>query len=113
MTDDTVFDKIIQGEIPCEEVYSDKICIAFRDIQPQAPIHILIIPKSKIVSLREAEEKHKEILGHLLLISAHIAKLEGLKDWRTVINTGSDAGQTVFHLHLHLIGGRILSWPPG
>ena len=113
MAKETIFSRILLGEIPCESIYRDEYCLAFRDIEPQAPTHILIIPQKPIVSLREAELSDKEILGHLLLIAAKVADQEGLKDWRTVINTGAKAGQTVFHLHLHVLGGRELSWPPG
>ncbi|WP_269622145.1 histidine triad nucleotide-binding protein [Prochlorococcus marinus] len=113
MTQETVFSQIIKGEIPCDEVYSDEQCLAFRDIQPQAPVHILIIPRKPLKSIKDAEVEDKEMLGHLLLVSAQIAQQEGLKDWRTIINTGSEAGQTVFHLHIHVIGGRKLTWPPG
>ena len=113
MPEETIFSKIIAGDIPCEEVYQDEYCLAFKDIEPQAPIHILIIPKKPILSLKSAQNEDKELLGHLLLISKVIAKKYDLHDWRTVINTGEDAGQTVFHLHLHLIGGRKLEWPPG
>ena len=113
MTEETIFSKIIKGEINCDEVYSDEKCMAFRDIQPQAPTHILVIPKKTISSLKEAIYEDKELLGHMLLISANIAKQEGLEDWRTVINTGEKAGQTIFHLHIHIIGGKELSWPPG
>ena len=113
MTEETIFSKILKGEIDCDEVHSDKICIAFRDIQPQAPVHILVIPRKAITSLETATIKDKDLLGHLLLVSAKIAKEEGLTDWRSVINTGARAGQTVFHLHIHLIGGRDLTWPPG
>ena len=113
MSKKTIFSQIINGEIPCDEVYSDELCLAFRDVKPQAPVHILIIPRKTIKSLSETNEKDTEILGHLLLITAKIAKQEGLGDWRTVINTGTKAGQTVFHLHVHLIGGRSMNWPPG
>ena len=113
MTEETIFSKIIKGEINCDEVYSDEKCMAFRDIQPQAPTHILVIPKKIISCLKEAIDEDKELLGHLLLISAKIAQEEGLQDWRTVINTGKKAGQTIFHLHIHIIGGKELSWPPG
>ncbi len=113
MTKETIFSRIIKGELPCDEVFSDDKCIAFRDVQPQAPIHILVIPKKPIISLIEAGEEDKELLGHLLLVSKKIAKKEGLGNWRTVINTGSEAGQTVFHLHIHVIGGREMKWPPG
>ena len=113
MMKETIFSRILQGEIPCEEVYSDEICLAFRDIQPQAPVHILIIPRKKISSMKEVDEKDSNLLGHLLLVSSKIAKKEGLSDWRTIINTGEKAGQTVFHLHIHILGGRDLNWPPG
>ena len=113
MSQETIFQKILTGDIPCDEVYSDEKCLAFRDIQPQAPVHILIIPRQAITSLNEAKQEHTELLGHLLLVAAKIARKEDLKSWRTVINTGAEAGQTVFHLHLHIIGGRSLNWPPG
>ena len=113
MTNETIFSQIIKGTIPCNEVYKDDLCVAFRDVQPQAPTHILVIPKEPISSLIEASPKDTQLLGHLLLVAAKVAKNEGLKDWRTVINTGAAAGQTIFHLHLHVIGGRSLSWPPG
>ncbi|WP_320666609.1 histidine triad nucleotide-binding protein [Prochlorococcus sp. MIT 1307] len=113
MAEETVFSKILKGDIPCEEVYRDNECLAFRDVQPQAPVHILVIPQKSIPSLREAETKDKKLLGHLLLVASTIANKEGLDSWRTVINTGASAGQTVFHLHVHIIGGRSLSWPPG
>ena len=113
MTKATIFDRILSGEIPCDEVYSDEHCLAFRDIQPQAPSHIILIPRRAIKNMREVKVEDAEILGHLLLVSSKIASKEGLESWRTVINTGSEAGQTIFHLHLHIIGGRSLSWPPG
>lgn len=113
MAEETIFSQILKGDIPCNRIYSDEKCIAFHDIQPQAPIHILVIPRKPIISLKEAQEEDKELLGHLLLVSSKIAKKEGLENWRTIINTGSGAGQTVFHLHIHIIGGRELKWPPG
>ena len=113
MESKTIFGQIIRGEVPCEEVYNDEKCLAFRDIEPQAPTHIIVIPKKEIESLKTTKEGDQELLGHLLLVSAKIASQEGLKSWRTIINTGEEAGQTVFHLHIHLIGGRPLSWPPG
>jgi len=109
----TIFDKILSGEIPCEEVFSDEKCLAFKDITPQAPTHILIIPRKPIASLKQIKEVDQELLGHLLLKGTEIAIAAGLESWRTVINTGEEAGQTVFHLHIHIIGGRKLSWPPG
>ena len=109
----TIFDKILSGEIPCDEVFSDKKCLAFKDITPQAPTHILIIPRKPIPSLQDIKKEDQELLGHLLLKGTEIANAAGLECWRTVINTGEEAGQTVFHLHIHIIGGRKLSWPPG
>ncbi len=113
MADDTIFGKILRGEIPCDEVYSDDLCLAFRDIAPQAPVHVLLIPRRPVESLRSAVTGDQALLGHLLLVAARVAKQEGLTDFRTVINSGEAAGQTVFHLHVHVIGGRSLSWPPG
>ena len=113
MVKETIFSQILNGEIPCDEVYSDDQCLAFRDVQPQAPIHILIIPRKRIENLLAAEEADTQLLGHLLFIGANIAKKEGLENWRTVINTGAEAGQTVFHLHVHIMGGRSFNWPPG
>ena len=113
MTEETIFSQILKGKVPCNEVYSDAKCLAFRDLQPQAPIHILLIPRKAIPSLREAKSEDTQLLGHLLLTAAQVAEKEGLQNWRTVINTGAEAGQTIFHLHVHIIGGRRLSWPPG
>lgn len=110
---DTIFGRIVRGEIPCDQVYADDLCLAFRDIQPQAPVHLLVIPREPLVSLAEAGEEHGALLGHLLLVAAKVARQEGLQAWRTVLNTGAEAGQTVFHLHVHVIGGRPLDWPPG
>ncbi len=109
----TIFDKIISGEIPCDEVFSDDKCLAFKDITPQAPTHILIIPRKRIPSLNQIKKEDQVLLGHLLLKAREIANSCGLESWRTVINTGEEAGQTVFHLHIHIIGGRKLNWPPG
>ena len=113
MADDTIFGKILKGDIPCDEVYSDDRCLAFRDIAPQAPVHVLVIPRQPIESLRSGEAADEGLLGHLLLVAAKVAKQEGLSDFRTVINSGEAAGQTVFHLHVHVMGGRSLAWPPG
>ena len=110
---DTIFGRILRGEIPCQEVYADDLCLAFRDVNPQAPVHVLVIPREPIAQLGEANGEHQALLGHLLLVAAKVARLEGLESWRTVINSGAEAGQTVFHLHLHVIGGRPLAWPPG
>ena len=110
-----IFCKIIAGEIPSETVYEDDECIAFNDLNPQAPTHILIVPREHISSLDKAKNKHQETLGYLLLIAAEIAREQGFAEngYRTVINTNSDGGQTVFHLHLHLLAGREFVFPPG
>ncbi len=113
MTSDTIFARILRGEIPCDEVYSDDRCLAFRDVAPQAPVHLLVIPRQPLVSLAEAGDDDAALLGHLLLVAARVAKQEGLAGFRTVINSGAEAGQTVFHLHVHVLGGRPLAWPPG
>ncbi len=113
MANDTIFGRILRGEIPCDQVYADEQCLAFRDVNPQAPVHVLVIPREPIPQLGEAGEEHQALLGHLLLVAARVARQEGLESWRTVINSGEEAGQTVFHLHLHVIGGRPLAWPPG
>lgn len=110
---ETIFARILRGEIPCDQVYADELCLAFRDIQPQAPVHVLVIPREPLVNLCAAEPRHQALLGHLLLVAARVAQQEGLSSWRTVINNGAEAGQTVFHLHVHVIGGRPLLWPPG
>jgi len=111
----TLFEKIIDREIPADIVYEDDVCLAFRDINPVAPVHILLIPKKPISGLAEVEGKDHPILGHLLVKASEIARTEGLEEggYRVVINNGEGAGQTVFHLHLHLLGGRAFTWPPG
>ena len=113
MTDTTIFSKIIKGEIPCDKLYEDEYCIAFNDIAAQAPIHFLVIPKKPIINLIYCEAEDINLLGHLLLIGKKIAISKNLKNWRTVINTGAESGQTVFHLHIHFLGGRAMKWPPG
>lgn len=110
---DTIFGRILRGEIPCDQVYADDLCLAFRDVTPQAPVHVLVIPREPIARLDAAGEEQAALLGHLLLVAARVARQEGLQGFRTVINSGSEAGQTVFHLHVHVIGGRPLAWPPG
>jgi histidine triad (HIT) family protein len=110
----TIFDKVISKELPADIVYEDDQCLAFKDINPQAPIHILIIPKKTITKVSDAELNDEKILGHLLLKAGEIAENLGVKDaFRLVINNGEEAGQTVFHLHIHLLAGRELNWPPG
>lgn len=111
---ETLFSKIINRDIPANIVYEDDLCLAFRDINPQAPMHILIIPKKPIPMLVEADAGDQAILGHLLLKAGEIAKQEGYGEaFRLVVNNGAKAGQTVFHLHVHILGGRGFSWPPG
>lgn len=111
---ETLFTKIIDREIPADIVYEDERCIAFRDINPKAPMHILVIPKKVIPTLSDASEDDEALLGHLLVCAAQIANKEGYGDaFRTVINNGEAVGQTVFHLHVHILGGRDFMWPPG
>ncbi|KAL9453044.1 hypothetical protein AB3S75_008775 [Citrus x aurantiifolia] len=112
----TIFDKIIAKEIPSSIVYEDEKVLAFRDINPQAPVHVLIIPKFRdgLTTLAKAEARHGDILGHLLCASKIVAEKEGILDgFRVVINNGPGACQSVYHLHLHVLGGRQLKWPPG
>jgi histidine triad (HIT) family protein len=113
MATETIFGRILRGEIPCDQVYADDQCIAFRDVAPQAPVHLLVIPREPVVNLIDAQHSQAELLGHLLLVAARVARQEGLESFRTVINSGAEAGQTVFHLHVHVLGGRPLAWPPG
>jgi histidine triad (HIT) family protein len=111
---ETIFSKIIRKEIPADIVYEDDLALAFRDLYPQAPVHILIIPKQPIVSLAQVKAEDTNLLGHLLLVVKQVADREGLDDgYRVVVNTGNDGGQTVLHLHLHLLGKRAMAWPPG
>lgn len=112
---DTIFGKIVRKEIPAKIVYETDKVLAFRDVNPVAPTHILVIPKRPIESLAGATAEDKELLGELLLEAAEVARREGLEDagYRIVTNVGKNGGQTVFHLHLHLIGGRHCQWPPG
>lgn len=109
------FCKIATGEISSAKVYEDDLCVAFDDISPQAPYHVLIIPREHLDSLDKTEKKHRETLGHLLLTAAEIAREKGFArdGYRTVINTNRAGGQTVFHLHVHLLGGRQFVFPPG
>ena len=109
-----LFCKIIDGSIPSKKVYSDEQCYAFADIAPQAPVHVLVVPHKHISSLLEVTQGDTALIGHLHLVAAEIAREKGLTSgYRTVINTGSDGGQTVDHLHVHLLGGRSMTWPPG
>ena len=111
----TIFSKIINKEIPAEIVYEDDELLAFNDINPQAPVHILIIPKKEIKTLNDIESEDKEIMGKMMLLAKDLAKENNIdkSGYRTIFNCNDDGGQTVFHIHLHLIGGRSLNWPPG
>ena len=114
MPEKTIFKKILDREIPTELIYEDEFCVAFRDIQPQAPVHLLVIPRKEIPSLAQAEEEDARLLGHLLLVCNKVAAQQGLKNgFRTVVNIGPDGGQTVDHLHFHVLGQRQMHWPPG
>ena len=108
-----IFQDIIDKKIPANIVYEDDLAIAFNDISPQAPIHILVIPKKSIPKLADSNSDDKDLLGHLLLVIKKITAEQKIKDYRVVINNGSEAGQTVFHIHLHILAGRVFGWPPG
>jgi histidine triad (HIT) family protein len=111
----TIFARIIRKEIPVDVVFEDDLCLAFHDINPVAPVHILVIPKKPIEKLSDVKTEDKDLLGHLMLTAAKIAASRNLDagGYRLVINNGASAGQTVFHLHIHILGGRAMEWPPG
>lgn len=115
MPDKTLFEKIRDGEIPADIVHEDELCLAFRDISPQAPLHILVVPRTPLPRIGLAQLSDALLLGHLLLIAAEVARREGVAEsgYRLVINNGRDGGEAVPHLHIHLLGGRKLEWPPG
>lgn len=108
-----LFCKIITGEISGEFVHQDEQCVVIRDINPQAPTHVLVIPREHMASLDDASQKDEALLGHLLRIGARVANEQERESYRTVINTGAGAGQSVFHLHVHVLAGRAMNWPPG
>jgi len=112
---DCIFCKIINGEIPSKKVYEDAFVYAFEDINPEAPVHVVIVPKMHIESIDALDVSHKDLIGHLHIMAAQIAKEKGIADdgYRLVSNIGKHGGQTVFHLHYHILGGRQLQWPPG
>lgn len=111
---DTLFSKIIRKEIPADIVYEDEHCVAFRDINPQAPVHVLLVPRKALARLADADGGDQPLLGHLLLAANRVAKQLGVDHaFRLVVNNGEEAGQSVFHLHLHLLAGRSFRWPPG
>ncbi len=110
----TIFGKVISREIPAQIVYEDDLCLAFRDINPQAPTHVLVIPKKEIPRLIDATEEDSALLGHMMIAAGKVARELGVGDaFRLVVNNGADAGQSVFHLHMHILGGRGFKWPPG
>jgi histidine triad (HIT) family protein len=113
MAESCLFCRIVRGEVPAKRVAETEDCVAFRDINPQAPVHVLVIPREHVPSLNEARDA--ALVGKLALLAAEIARNEGIAQsgYRAVINTNADAGQTVFHVHLHLLGGRRMGWPPG
>jgi histidine triad (HIT) family protein len=110
---DTIFGKIARGEAPAKLVYEDDRALAFHDIAPKAPTHILVIPRKPIARLSDAGPEDEALLGHLLLVARRVAADAGLRDFRLVVNDGAGVGQSVFHLHVHVLGGRGMSWPPG
>lgn len=110
----TIFGKVISREIPADIVYEDERCLAFRDINPQAPTHVLLIPKKELARLADATSDDEALLGHMMVVAGKIARDLGCEDaFRLVVNNGADAGQSVFHLHLHILAGRRFDWPPG
>jgi histidine triad (HIT) family protein len=109
----TVFTRIIRRELPADIIYEDEKALAFYDISPVAPIHFLVVPKREVVNVGSLTEDDIALMGHLLLVCKQVASQLGLDDYRVVTNSGAGAGQSVFHLHFHVIGGRSLSWPPG
>ncbi len=111
----TIFQKILDGEIPADIVHEDAQCIAFRDVRPQAPVHLLVIPRKPISGLSEVARDDSALMGHLMVVATEVARAQGLDEsgYRLIVNQGSDGGQSVFHLHLHILGGRALGWPPG
>lgn len=115
MSSSCVFCRIVAGEEPADVLHSTETVLAFRDINPKAPTHLLLIPKEHVTDVRDLEDRHGAMLADLLQAAAHLARTEGVErtGWRLVTNVGRDAGQSVFHMHLHLLGGRPMSWPPG
>lgn len=114
MSEKTIFKRIIDGEITTDFVYEDDLCLAFHDISPQAPTHILVIPRKEVASMADLEDSDLELIGHMMLVTRKLAADLGLANgFRTIINTGVEGGQTVNHLHIHLMAGRNLTWPPG
>ena len=113
MPEKTLFEKIADGEIPADVVYQDDRAVAFRDLNPAAPVHVLVIPRQPIPRADAVEPADEALVGHLFTVARAVAAQEGLTDYRLVVNCGEGAGQSVFHLHVHLLGGRAFAWPPG
>lgn len=115
MTTDCLFCRIRDGQVPARKVYEDQSAIAFEDINPQAPTHVLVIPRTHIATLNDLTEEHSGLVGHLVNVAAKVARDRGhaARGYRVVLNCNADAGQTVFHVHLHMLGGRPMEWPPG
>ncbi|XP_045123754.1 histidine triad nucleotide-binding protein 1-like [Portunus trituberculatus] len=111
---DTIFGKILRKEIPAKFIYEDEQCVAFHDVSPQAPTHFLVIPRKPLPTLSDAGDEDEQLLGHLMLVARKVAKEQGLdKGFRLVVNNGQEGAQSVYHLHLHVLGGRQMQWPPG
>ena len=112
---DCIFCRIVDNTIPSRKVYEDDECLAFEDVNPQARVHVLVIPKRHLSSLADVQEPDRTLIGHLMMVCGKVAKEKGIEDsgYRVVANTGAEAGQTVFHLHVHVLGGRNFGWPPG
>lgn len=112
---DCIFCKILSGDIPSDRVHEDEVCVAFRDLQPQAPVHVLVIPREHIARMSDTTPAHEGLVGHLVQVAAEVARLEGVSaaGYRLVVNCGAHGQQAVEHLHVHLLGGRQMTWPPG
>jgi len=110
---DCIFCKIGRGEIPSKRIHEDETCFAFEDIAPRAPTHLLVCPREHLESMAALDARHDAVMGHVIRVASELARQRGLDSYRTVINTGEGAGQTVFHLHVHVMGGRSMNWPPG
>ncbi len=114
VSEPSLFSRIIDGEIPADFVYQDDVCVAFRDVSPQAPTHVLIVPREPLDCIGHARDEQQDMLGHLMLVAGKVARELGCDDaFRLVINHGAGVGQSVFHLHVHLLAGRAFDWPPG
>ncbi|MGY3805051.1 histidine triad nucleotide-binding protein [Pigmentibacter ruber] len=115
MSEKTIFERILAGEIPCKPVYEDEFTLAFHDISPQAPVHVLVIPKRKIVNVATSHESDIEQMGRVLFAAKKVAEVTGINQtgYRLIMNNGEDGGQTVYYMHCHVMGGRTLAWPPG